>query len=417
MTINELFNIKVNKILQAFAFSLFWIYGTYAQDPVQVISLSDKYNTFRDYSPINFEPIADYTKGKRFVAIGESSHGVTDMYFFNSQLARYLMEKGDCRALILEKPFSKILEVNDYIHGAAKDFKKLMNSNGLTPPVRDLIQWMREYNEGAESDQKVSIYGMDINGTNNRDAARYLNNLLVEMEQPVYMDADSLIKQAKGKKDMLMQGYINFVEKGFQNSDMKEILRAKDQEMVTAMIENLKMSLEFHQASPLTMTKKRDQFLFENVKFLEEKLVPKDASIFLWAHNGHIRKRGASFLYKPVGYFLHEKYGSEYMAIAQDFVRGKAYVLGEVTVTEKDNTDKMYVGNFLKEKTGISFLNLNKDLKLENATNIDWQTKFKLHNYTINKGMAKFDNDEFDALILLDEVTSIYDVKDWDSSF
>lgn len=252
---------------------------------------------------------------------------------------------------------------------------------------------------------------MDVNG-GNRYGLRYLNNELKSHDLPVYMEADSLMKVPTKERESLLDSFVNYTERSFSENALESKLDKDSYKMTMAVLNNLKMSIEFNRANPLTITKKRDQFMFENVSFLEKNFAPEGSSIFVWAHNGHIRKQGASFLFKPVGHFLHEEYGQQYMAIALDFMVGKAYALGEVTITPEDNSNKSFIGNYLKRDTGgIQFINLNQKVKFLNGKAMDWPSSFRLHNYTINKGMEKYAKDDFDALLVLDRVTSIYDYK------
>jgi len=47
-------------------------FTSYSQHFAQIAKISDSYNTYRDHSPIRYDPIKDYVQNKRIVAFGEA---------------------------------------------------------------------------------------------------------------------------------------------------------------------------------------------------------------------------------------------------------------------------------------------------------------------------------------------------------
>src|SRR5690606_18494494 len=155
-------------------------------------------------------------------------------------------------------PFAQLLEINDYIHGVDMDFEDLMKRNGLTPPVRELIQWMQSYNESASEKDRVSFFGMDVNGSN-RYGLRYLNNELKSQDLTIYMEADSLMKVPTKERESLLDSFVNHTERSFVENNWGSRVDKDRYNMTMAVLKNLKMSIEFNRSNPFTFAKKRDQ--------------------------------------------------------------------------------------------------------------------------------------------------------------
>jgi len=98
------------------------------------------------------------------IGLGEATHGTRDFFELKQRLFRFLAEKHDCRVLAYEYSYRKSLIINDYIHYKNDCLDSLFRGDLWiqdNETVRQLIFWMREFNEGREEHDQISFIGID----------------------------------------------------------------------------------------------------------------------------------------------------------------------------------------------------------------------------------------------------------------
>ena len=105
-------------------------------------------------------------EGTRIVALGEATHGNKEFQELKLEVFQTLVEKTNVRALILEGDFGGCAKANKYIQGGEGTAEEVTRELGYriyrTDDMCALVQWMHDYNMTAPEDQKVRLYGMDI---------------------------------------------------------------------------------------------------------------------------------------------------------------------------------------------------------------------------------------------------------------
>jgi len=98
----------------------------------------------------------------RITALGEPLHGDQDLLRHRNDVIRDLVARG-ARTVALEIDCLAARRVDAYVHGAADDLDEVMRTGfshdwGAYDGNRELVQWLREHNSGAEP---VSFVGFD----------------------------------------------------------------------------------------------------------------------------------------------------------------------------------------------------------------------------------------------------------------
>ena len=105
-------------------------------------------------------------EGTRIVALGEATHGNKEFQQLKLEVFRTLVENTNIRALILEGDFGGCALANKYIQGGKGTAEEVTKNLGYriyrTDEMCELVQWMHDYNMTADEDQKVRLYGMDV---------------------------------------------------------------------------------------------------------------------------------------------------------------------------------------------------------------------------------------------------------------
>jgi erythromycin esterase len=115
----------------------------------------------------DLESLREAIGSARVVGVGESRHDTREQLLLKGLLVRHLIEDLGFRALILEESFPHAESLDRYVMSGEGDLRALMN--GLagwylwdTEEMLELVQWIREFNDGRKPGEKVRIFGMDI---------------------------------------------------------------------------------------------------------------------------------------------------------------------------------------------------------------------------------------------------------------
>jgi erythromycin esterase-like protein len=98
------------------------------------------------------------------LGLGEARHFVGELGTLRNEIFRHLVEREGYRSFAIESDCLMSIVVDDYITtgvGTLDDVMErgLSHSFGTTPGNRDLVRWMRAYNE--EHDEKLRFFGFD----------------------------------------------------------------------------------------------------------------------------------------------------------------------------------------------------------------------------------------------------------------
>ena len=117
--------------------------------------------------------VADVIGKARMVSLGEPAHGAHEPLAFRNRLFRYLVEQHGFTALALESGFNEARVVNDFVLGGAGDPEEIARAGltwgfgGFAENV-ELLRWMRAYNADSARRRKVTFYGIDLSGGDNK---------------------------------------------------------------------------------------------------------------------------------------------------------------------------------------------------------------------------------------------------------
>jgi erythromycin esterase-like protein len=106
----------------------------------------------------------------QFVLLGESTHGTREFYRERARLTRRLIEEKGFTLLLLEADWPDAYDVNEFLHGrgaatstdALRTFTRFPLWMWNNEEVRDLVDWLREYNARDSTTRPVGVYGMDL---------------------------------------------------------------------------------------------------------------------------------------------------------------------------------------------------------------------------------------------------------------
>jgi erythromycin esterase-like protein len=120
-------------------------------------------------TPADFNPLIEIARGKRFVLIGEASHGTHEFYSIRAEITKRLIAEHGFAAVAAEADWPDAYRAHVYATGrsgerdaesALEGFERFPTWMWRNTVVRDFIEWLRTHNQAAGV--KAGFYGMDL---------------------------------------------------------------------------------------------------------------------------------------------------------------------------------------------------------------------------------------------------------------
>ncbi|MFI5489654.1 erythromycin esterase family protein [Micromonospora echinaurantiaca] len=102
----------------------------------------------------------------RLLALGEPTHGEDTLLDLRNDLFRQLVEQQGYRTIAMEIDCLMALLVDDHVTSGSGTLDDVMEHGfshewGAFPANRELVRWMREYNEGRPASERLRFAGFD----------------------------------------------------------------------------------------------------------------------------------------------------------------------------------------------------------------------------------------------------------------
>jgi len=394
------------------------------------ISTVEAGNGFKDLMPLK-----DILKDKKIVGMGEATHGTSEFFKMKHRFFEFLVEEMGYRVFAMECDGGGGQVINDYILKGESNVEDSLDGLGLyrTEEIKNMIEWMKEYNDDPSHKEKIRFYGFDMQGIVDTlpKLSYYLGKLDKELQTKVEEDTLNTIYRNDIKAltneqlDSILLN-INEIQKDMENAKEKYLKNNLQNEYELAIwnLNLVSQCVEYHIEvnksvnhiiESVSVMKIRDKYMAANVKWIQEhegKL--GNDKVMLWAHNVHVSYMDD--IYKYMGKNLKEMYGDEYYSIGFELSRGSFNTsdmsTGTLTRFDIDNNGSEYLAyKFDKTKIPISFLDFNSASKSEKISEILSESQSFNHNggfyYNENtpKRIQYIPKNLFDGLIYIKETT------------
>ncbi len=122
--------------------------------------------------PADYDELLERIGDKRFVLIGEASHGTHEFYRERARITRRLIDEKGFTVLAVEGDWPDAYRVNRFVTGVSKDpdaesallgFRRFPTWMWRNTDVLQFVQWLKARNDAqAHPDMKVRFYGLDL---------------------------------------------------------------------------------------------------------------------------------------------------------------------------------------------------------------------------------------------------------------
>ncbi|HUK30963.1 MAG TPA: erythromycin esterase family protein [Candidatus Acidoferrum sp.] len=297
--------------------------------------------------PSDFDPLFQMIGEKRFVLIGEASHGTHEFYRIRAQITKRLIAEKGFGAVAVEADWPDAYRVNQFVQGQGEDteavdalagFQRFPTWMWRNADVLDFVGWLRNFNEHQQRKQ-VGFYGLDLYSLH--ASMRAVLDFLDKVDPEAARRARYRYSCFEHfGEDTQAYGYAaSFgLSKSCENealSQWKEMRqRAADlskrdghvfpdefffAEQNARLVKNAE---EYYRAmfrERVSSWNLRDTHMAETLDALVHHLGPKDAKIVVWAHNSHLGDARATEMGQQgelnLGQLVRQNYGKDAVAI------------------------------------------------------------------------------------------------------
>ena len=284
-------------------------------------------------SPIEQIDIPDHVK---VIGLGEATHGNLEFQKLKKDVFEAVVKNENVRVFVLEGDFGGGQQINQFILSGEGTAEEVVNgldySIYKTEQMKDLVQWMHDYNLTVDKEEKVYFYGNDMQRYDdskkglldyyevvNIDAA---NKYASQLEHVSNETMRELTTEQFTKIDETMDNILLDLQSNEETYVKQLSMEAYAFALQYAQIMKQRTQLFLNEGD---YTKLRDQYLADNLQWIVEfEAARGHEKIFITGHNGHIEKTSSSLAgYKSMGNYLDELYGEEYFAIGTDFIQSE----------------------------------------------------------------------------------------------
>ena len=291
------------------------------------------------------ETVDEFTipEGVEIVGLGEATHGSAEFQEIKLDMFKKLVKDYGFTAFAMEADYGDCLAANAYVQGDDGDAREIVNNMKFamyhTQEMADILEWMRDYNQAVNENQRLHFYGFDMQ--NPDVTAPYLLDYI--SENNIEADTSELEKLSNNEpgidgKELKKQLEVIRTEIEKQSKDYLDL----DLESALQMTITISQYIDYCKVDSSETLSHRDRCMAENVEWiydLEKKI--GGGKVMLSAHNLHISKKPDRFTKASMGEILKEKYGDNYYSLGTDFFKGtdNISVLGKEPDSENCRKD------------------------------------------------------------------------------
>lgn len=121
-------------------------------------------------TPRDYDELLGLAERKRYVLLGEATHGTAEFYRMRAEITRRLVQELHFDAVAIEGDWPDAWHVNQYVtHATGGDagtalrvFERFPQWMWRNREIRELVRWLRDFNADRLAARHVGFYGLDL---------------------------------------------------------------------------------------------------------------------------------------------------------------------------------------------------------------------------------------------------------------
>ena len=157
------------------------------------IKTVDAGNGFED-----LQPFKSILKDVQVVGLGEASHGTSEFFRMKHRALEFLVKEMGFTSFYIEASMTRCRYINDYVLYGKGNLDTATAIQGFVTwrveEVKNMIEWMRQYNASVPDEKKVKFFGCDLQI--NDQGWKELKDFYRKVNPQKLVDLDSLENSA-----------------------------------------------------------------------------------------------------------------------------------------------------------------------------------------------------------------------------
>lgn len=279
------------------------------------------------------QPLQDRFDAARVIGLGEATHGTREFFECKHRLLRYLITELDLRRIGFETTYAETIPMDDYVRRGTGDATAALETLSVWPwktdSVRDLLEWIRRFNDERPDHDRVRIHGLDV-----QHAAPPADRLVDAIDEiaPAYPDSHREVLSELAADGLVRGSDVPSAERIEPATQAVEALQDRTtesglQEQHWWCLRTLRQAVDVARKRTTdgieAFSVARDRAMAENaLRVVDRSDVDRLA---IWAHNAHIQRTPSEYEWgttMPMGRVLADRCDGRYLPVGFDFGAG-----------------------------------------------------------------------------------------------
>ncbi|MCX6666404.1 MAG: erythromycin esterase family protein [Euryarchaeota archaeon] len=291
----------------------------------------------------------------KIVGLGEATHGTKEFFQLKHRIFRYLVENYGFKIFAFECDMGESYYVNKFVTEGVGNLDNIMKNimsfwTWRTEEVKNLLLWMREYNEHKSDGDKIYFIGVDCQDmTYQSDIIKnYFDKANISLPEDCIQFLNEIKQMGSNYSYYLQSYYSNMtLDKKEEIDQNVDILLSKFQDLknellsvssefkyqfIKQIVLNIKQVNDVRYGYAHDILKNYRDMYMANNSLWTSALFGEDTKVALWAHNDHIAYYESNgSIGGSIGFYLKEELKEKYQII------GFACSLGRFTAMNRFN--------------------------------------------------------------------------------
>lgn len=285
-------------------------------------------------------PLIEKVKNSRVVMLGESTHGTHEFYQWRRRISQDLIANHGFRVIAVEGDWPACAEVHRALRAPDGEPVKALNHFQRWPTwmwankdFAELVQWMKEYNQRADPEEKCSLYGLDVYSLfeSMDDALKSLEELDPALARRVKLRYECFDPFQRDERDYMRA--IAFFPEGCRDqvvAALHDLLNTRlaslsgeedlafDAEQNARIVKNAEHYYRTLILGDEDSWNVRERHMMETLEILADRYGPQK-KVIVWAHNTHVGDYRATDMANEgqvnIGGLAREKWGEDQVSL------------------------------------------------------------------------------------------------------